>query len=225
MRVEPYEVGSFIHVVKRGARGMLITGDESDRRRFMRLLFLMNDGSINPNWARGMDDSFQLETIERTPLVKIVASTLMPNHFHLILQEIRVGGVSSFMQKLGQSMTNYFNEKYGQRGSLFQGAYRGRTISDDEYFRYVVVYVLVKNTFELYPHGGLAKAVGSFENAWKWAIEYPYSSFGAFVHGENAPAFEVEQIHDSFGSVAEFKSFSRDVIDGGKWLDYDFEKL
>lgn len=223
MRVEPYEVGSFIHVVKRGARGMSITGDESDRRRFMRLLFLMNDGSVNPNWAREVDESVALETIERTPLVKIIAATLMSNHFHLILQEIRVGGVSSFMQKLGQSMTNHFNEKYKQRGSLFQGAYRSRTISDDEYFRYVVAYVLVKNVFELYPHGGLKKATTSFKSAWEWAAQYPYSSLKAFVHGESAFIFDMEQMRESFGTVAQFKSFARDVIDGGKWLEHDFE--
>ena len=33
-------------------------------------------------------------------LVDILAYTLMPNHIHIVLQEIGIGGISKFMQKL-----------------------------------------------------------------------------------------------------------------------------
>jgi len=43
MRIEPFTAGSYVHVLKRGARGIDIVRDESDRWRFLRILFFMND--------------------------------------------------------------------------------------------------------------------------------------------------------------------------------------
>src|ERR1700722_10455963 len=114
MRVEPFTVGSYMHALKRGARGLPITEDESDKWRFLRLLYYMNDEFLDPNWYR-YDESSQTALTgrlferhnfwpERKPLVAILAYTLMPNHLHLVLKEIREGGISAFMRKLGQSM-------------------------------------------------------------------------------------------------------------------------
>lgn len=225
-RVELFGVDSFVHVVKRGARGMPITGDKEDRFRFLKLLYYMNDEYLDMNWYRidRRDLFFRPESWpKRKPLVAILAYTLMPNHLHLLLKEIREGGVTGFMQKLGQSMTNHHNEKYDEKGSIFQGAYRGRTIDSDEYLRYVAAYIMVKNVFELYPKGGLRGATEGFEDAWKWGTSYRFSSLGDYAGTNQLPILERGMIADVFSSVREFKNFARDVIDGGKWPEKDVE--
>ena len=226
MRVEPFAVDSFVHAIKRGSRGLELTVDESDKSRFLRLLFYMNDEFLDEYWYRADSERqfFRPDSWpERKPLVAMAAYTLMPNHFHLLLQEIREGGISSFMKKLSQSMTNYHNEKYDQKGSIFQGSYRGKTIDSDEYLRYVAAYIMVKNTFELYPHGGLQGGVQHFENAWQWAIEYRFSSLGDYAKGQYSPILEKRVCGELFSSPREFKKFARDVIAGGKWRETELE--
>ncbi len=227
MRVEPYAVGSYLHIVKRGARGMAITSDVSDQFRFLRLLYFMNDQFFNEDWelqVEGKHFGYRPDTWpEREPLVSILSYTLMPNHFHLLIKEIQEGGVSAFMQKLGQSMTVHFNLKYDQRGSIFQGSYRSRTISNDTYLQYVVAYISVKNTFELYPHGGLKGAMDDFEKAWKWAMTYPFSSLGTYAQNSIDPLVDLAACNEVIQAPKEFKVFAKDVILGGKWTEGEFE--
>ena len=65
----------------------------------------------------------------------------MPNHFHLLLEETEEGGISKFMQGLCVSMSKHFNIKYEEKGSLFQGAFKSRTINDDYYLDLIHVYI------------------------------------------------------------------------------------
>ncbi|MBI5644829.1 transposase [Candidatus Kaiserbacteria bacterium] len=226
MRVEPFGLGSYVHALKRGARGLPIVADELDRVRFIRMLFYMNDAHPDENWTRLR--SAELFAWPKTwqkkrPIVGILAYTLMPNHIHLLLRESTDGGISTFMKKIGQSMTNHSNEKYDQQGSLFQSSYKSRTIETDTYLRYAAAYIMVKNVFELYPRGGLAAAIGNFEKAWEWAIAYPFSSMGEYAGVRSSPVLDVEGRKNIFRSAKEFKSFSRDVVRGGRWLPVEFE--
>ena len=117
------------------------------------------------------------------------------------------------MQSLCGSMSRHFNEKYDERGSIFQGAYRSRTINTDRYVRWVISYILVKNVFELYP-GGYNRAAKEFDTAWRWSIEkYPFSSFKDFASLRGSPIEDLGAA-ELFTSSANFKSCSRDMILG-----------
>lgn len=228
MRVEPFTIGSYLHVLKRGARGVNIVRDESDKWRFLRILFFMNDEHVDFNWAvvtKGMGlFSRPQNWPERKPLVNILCYTLMPNHVHLLLQEIRKGGNSLFMKKIGQSMTEHANLKYKEKGSLFQGAYKSKTITTNEYLQHVAVYIMVKNVFELYPKGGLKGAQDNFDDAWKWSQTYSFSSFADYAATRsNSPIISKEVVGEIFDTSQKFKSFSREVVLGGKWDSTEFE--
>lgn len=217
MRVEPYSIDSYLHIMKRGARGMEIVRNNKDYLRFIRLLYYLNDEFQSDNWERNIDNlaPFErpVEWPERSPLVRIAAWTLMPNHFHLCLQEIRSGGISKFMQRLCGSMSAHFNAKYREKGSIFQGAFRSRTINDNSYLRHLAPYIMVKNVFELYPEGGLTGAIKKFEDAWRWAVEdYPFSSLSVYAKGLNSPIIERNIFHDIFEIPASFKENAREMI-------------
>lgn len=220
MRKEPYTVGSFVHVIKRGARGLPIVQDKDDRWRFLLMLNHFNDHFAPENWFRDLMDENIQHTLnrastwpEKKPMVGLEAFTLMPNHFHLILKEIEEGGVTRFMHKLGTGMAGHANVKYKQTGSLFQGPYRSRTISEDSYFRYVAAYVMVKNTFELFP-GGFRKACTSLDTAWKWAIHYPFSSLGHYAGVVDSPILSSPFLKELFPKQNDLRSFGRDMLLG-----------
>lgn len=220
MRVDEYAVGSYLHVIKRGTRGMDIVRDESDKWRFLKMLYYLNNvGGRKENWDKELlDQKIPLFTWpptwpEREPLTHVLAYTLMPNHFHLLLKETKDGGISKFMQGLCTSMSMHFNEKYKEKGSIFQGAFKARNVSDDSYLRRVAIYIMVKNTFELLP-GGLEKANDNFEIAWNKSLEYQFSSLEDYGSTRKSPIITREILLEIFPSPKDFKSFAKETMEG-----------
>jgi len=217
MRVEPHTIDSIVHITKRGSRGLPIVKDLADKERFKRLLFYTNDAYRDEYWERTTKDLDMFERPAewpaRKPWVKILAWSLMPNHFHLVLKEIKSGGIAKFMQKLGGSMTTHFNAKYAERGSIFQGSYKGRTVElhGDEYLRLLAVYVMVKNPFELYK-GGLKNAIEHFEEAYEWASSYPFCSLGDYVGAKSTPVIEKDIFGELFPNSAAFKAWAQESL-------------
>lgn len=195
---------------------MDIVRDTEDRRCFIRSLFFLNDDHQDHNVTaliNGYDDLSRPEDWpEGGPLVAVLAWTLMPNHYHLILQEMREGGIAKFMQRLGGSMSARFNAKYSETGSLFQGGYKGRVVVDDADLRWLASYVMVKNVFELYP-GGLQAAACDFDRAWEWAKENPYASLSAYAVSTSSPILAKDNVLFSLlGTPSSFKHSAKDMI-------------
>lgn len=216
MRVEPHSIGSIVHVIKRGARGLLIVRDEDERARFVRGLCYLNDTFREQFWdksTRKIHLGVRLENWpKKEPLCDILAWTLLPNHFHMILRETSEGGISKFMQKLCGSMSTYSNLKHKERGSLFQGSYRGKTadLRDDVYLKNLFVYVLIKNVFECHPKG-FTYALNNFDSAFTWGLEYSYSSLAEFMYTTDAIGVK-DAFSLSFESPKEFKSYAKEAM-------------
>lgn len=217
MRVEPAGVGSFVHVVQRGGHNTNIVRDTADRYRFVRSLYYLNDTYADPMWHRTVANvpAFERPTYwpERDPLVRILAWTLLSNHFHLLLQETREGGVAKFMQRLCGSVTVCFNKKYNERGRLFQSSYHSRIVASDSHFNYLVFYILVKNTLDMFP-GGIETAYSHFDSAWEWAGKYPFSSLQDVLTGTPGSVTDDQErlVETIIGPRDAFKREARELL-------------
>lgn len=208
-----------MHIIKRGARGMEIVRDEHDRKRFIDAIYFLNDEDRHQNWIRDAIGhppfTRPVSWSERKPLVDVLGWALLDNHLHMLLRvrEDREKGVSEFLHRLFRSMTGHFNEKYGEKGSIFQGPYKSKTVDTDDYLKYIACYVMVKNTFEMYPDG-FEKAVRDFDKAWEWAKTYPYSSLGVYMGTiESSITAEANVIHEVFPTEYDFKIAARDMLE------------
>jgi len=222
MKREKITIGSFAHVYNRGNRKQSIVRDQKDKWHFLEILYYFNDEfmAINPfhNLHRlrlDLNASFNrpLDWPERKPLVKIIAFSLLENHFHLLLEEIKEGGVTKFMRRLGTGMASYFNAKYQEVGSLFQGSYRVKIIDEEIYFKYLSVYIQVKNVFEMYP-GGLKGAIEDFDKAYEWAIQYSYCSLADYAGKRNSPLIDKDVLGELFSRPEEYKEFAKQCLIG-----------
>ena len=219
MRKEPFAKDNYVHVYNRGNRKQAIVHDNKDRDRFLHSLFYFNTEQTPVNPLRELHElRFNLNKFEwpknwrpREPIVSIIAFVLMENHFHLLLKEIKEGGISKFMQRLGTGMSMHYNIKYQESGSLFQGSYKARCADEDLYLKYLSVYVQIKNIFELYP-GGFEKAAKEFDKAYDWAINYPYCSLGDFMGVSNRGIIHKEIFTELFPSMDKYKEFARDCV-------------
>lgn len=228
MRVEPYGIDSYLHVIKRGAHAMPIVLDEMDKWRFILLLRHINDENFSEYWFRDLMNAKLANTLIRPKswpkqkkIVEILCFCLMDNHFHLLLREIIDGGVSMFMQKLGTSMSMHYNEKYEEKGTIFQGAYKAKVVDNDNYLRYLSAYIQVKNTFELYP-GGAEKAAREFDKSYNWACKFIYSSLGEYNGDRNSGIIDKGLLGEIFSKPQDYKKFARDFI--ASRSDFEIDK-
>ncbi len=225
MRKENFSVGSYVHVMKRGVRRTNIVRDEADRWRFLKLIRYLNDSNVPRNWERDITPDHIREGFKRPegwgksdPYVSVLAYCLMDNHFHLLLQERVDGGIGKFMQRVCTSMAAYFNAKYAESGSLFQGAYKARTVRSDTQLQYLAAYINVKNPFERYP-AGFDHATSEFDKAFRWAEEDPFSSLSDYVQKSHSALLDHAAIIELFDHGQGFKEFSKDVIQGRELID------
>jgi putative transposase len=72
--------------------------------------------------------------------VRLYLFCLMANHYHLIL-ETPQGNLSRFMQSLATAYSVYFNLRHRRHGHLFDGRFKAKAVSGDEYLLKLSRYV------------------------------------------------------------------------------------
>ena len=132
-------IDEFYHVFNHGNGDRLIFLDDKDKDRLVKLLYLMNSANsiLSEDTPFGQEFFFDRgETI-----VDIGAYVLMDNHYHLLLKEKIEGGISKFIQKLVTAYAMYFNARHRKRGTLFEGRFKAKHLSLDEYLRHMFAYI------------------------------------------------------------------------------------
>src|SRR3989344_4244767 len=74
-------------------------------------------------------------------IVDVIGFCLMPNHFHLIIRQIKNRGITDYMQRVLTAYAKYANTKYKKVGHVFQGPYRIVHVEDNEQLIYLSAYV------------------------------------------------------------------------------------
>ncbi|MDP3990906.1 MAG: transposase [Candidatus Nealsonbacteria bacterium] len=230
MRKEKFTEGNYIHVYNRGNRKEDIVRDTKDKWRFMQALRFFNDSHTSAHLFRvlsrskpGFDQTVfdQKESVfemgwppnwpERDPLVKILCYCLVPNHFHLLLKEIREGGIAKFMHKLGLGYGKYFNLKYNEVGRIFQGPYKAKLVDKDVYLKHLCVYIQALNVLELFP-GGFEAALRNFNEAMKFLDSYLFSSHLDYIGLRNSLIIDRDILNEFFPKPEDYKKFVYDSI-------------
>jgi len=137
--------------------------------------------------------------------VNILAYCLMPNHFHLLLQQKKEFGISRFMADFTNSYTKYFNAKHERVGPLFQGLFKAVHIESDEQLMHIVRYI------HLNPVVSYICSLENLEN-------FPYSSYREYLSSNLHPFVSPISL-DFFKSIDQFKEFTSDQIDYGRQLE------
>jgi len=140
----PFKNGEYYHIYNRGVEKREIFLCDFDYFRFFRSLkeFNQTDPVVSlyiKDRALGVRPLRMLQKDEK--IVEIISYCLNPNHFHLILKQLKDGGISEFVKRLSGGYTGYFNYKYKRTGVLFQGKFKSIHIDSNEYLLYLSAYV------------------------------------------------------------------------------------
>ncbi len=156
------------HVVIRGVGHQLIVEDDTDRQRFVATL----SSSVR------QEDGH------------IIAWCLMDNHVHILL-EMPLERVAAAMHRAETMYANWFNDRYGRVGHLFQGRYFSEPIKDEGQLLATVRYIHMNPET-----AGLA----TFDS-WAW------SSYREYV--DEPQICDVSLVRGMFDGAEDFREFTQ----------------
>lgn len=145
--------------------------DRWDYSRFLETLNFYRKSPLNMKLSNFRRNKIRKKEPEnQKEIVKIFCYCLMPNHFHLLIQQLEDDGISKFLRKVTDSYTRFFNTKHERIGPLFQGTFKAKLIESDEYVLQVSKYIHRNPT--------------SLKN-WEDDIRgYPYSSYSWYLSNQ-----------------------------------------
>lgn len=190
----PFALGEWYHCYNRGFEKNSVFRSSEEYERFLIYMFVSNSterlrvSDIPTTDLHGIYANIHQNNTE--PLVEIGAYSLMPNHVHFLVKEIREGGIASYMQRVFTGYTMYFNNKHQRTGSLFSGTFKSKHVFDDRYLKQVLPYILL-NPAELF-EPDWEYGFSSTQSISKKLLEYPYSSLIDFI-GSERPQHKIVQ--------------------------------
>jgi len=224
MRKIKFEQGKIYHIFNRGVEKRDIFVNDSDRWRFLQGMFLFNDESSSSgllwhleNKGGGLNFKTLQEALikhpeQRDPLAKIMADCLMPNHFHLLIQEIKEGGISRFMHKLGTGYTGYFNKKYKRVGGLFQGTFMAVPVENDLHLQYLLVYINALNPGQLIEPNLKEEGVKDLDSVMNYIDNFQWSTHQEYSGKRDSIVIDKGILNEFFKTPEDYKNLVRNVL-------------
>ena len=212
------------HVYNRGTEKRIIFLNEEDYFRFVHDLYEFNNVDFTLNLARTIvrglaSNNNSNNKKPRDLLVNIIAFCLMPNHFHLILRQLKEGGIAKFMQKIGTGYTMYFNQKNQRNGALFQGTFKAILVDKDNYFLPLINYVHL-NPVELIEPNQKQEGIKDWGKINEFLENYRWSSYLDYANIKNFPSvLNKGFLAGYFKNGENYKNFIN------QWLTKDLEPI
>lgn len=223
-RKEQLVTGEYYHLVIRGIDEHKLFRDTNDYYRGIFSIYEFNNTKKVEIRERrrsrakikscGLRESADL----RNKLVEVLAFCLMPNHFHLLVKQLKDGGVVKFMTKLGIGYAKYFNTKYKRKGYVFQNRFVSVHIENEKQLIAVLMYIHT-NPISLIESGWKENGIKNVKKALNFLENYKWSSHLDYLGKKNLPSVtERDFLLEIMNGQQEYKRFFED------WLKYKARK-
>ena len=174
------------HVYNRGTNKEILFRDKQDHRAFLFRLGLalgIKSEVLNKNEITKSPKSRVRITKSPAGLFKLHSFCLMPNHFHLLIEQTSDIPISSLIQKICTSFSMYINKKYKRVGHLFQGNFKSVLIESNPQLMWATSYI----------HMNPVKS-----NIVIKAEEYDWSSYKDYMEDRNLPIIHKDFVFGIF---------------------------
>ncbi len=219
MRNLVFTNGEFYHIYNRGTDKRRVFLQNKDYERFILGMKLFN--SLEPiNHFNRLLAEVSPRPNRPEALVKIVAYCLMPNHFHLILEQVQENGISKYIQKLLTGYTMYFNKRYERSGVLFQGVFKSKHIKDNSYLLHLTRYIHLNPVEAITPNCHDMQLLNRLLNKFKWSSYFDYIGIR---QGESI-VDNSEIVLNQFKNKKKYRDFVLGLI-GKKRIDSDWPRF
>lgn len=131
------------------------------------------------------------------------AYSIIPNHGHIIFQQVTENPVANLMHRLQGGFTQYWNTKYQKVGHIFQGRYKCSLCQEESYLLELVRYAHLNA-----PRAGLVRL----------PEEYPWCSHRDYLSSSHDTFVNTELIKSYFANIQAFDSFVKSGLSKSKQL-------
>ncbi len=226
MRKLKFFPGNLYHLFNRGNARQNIFYNDKDRYRFLQGLYISNNSNSNLGLTHLERDKtgctlleikeiFECNKIFYNPFVKIYADCLMPNHYHLLVEEVKEGGLVRFMQRSGNSYGKYFATKYDRPGSLFQGRFKAVRVETDDQLKYLLAYINIINPAQILESELKEAGIKNFGKVWNFADNYNWSTHQEFMgRRESILIHKSDILKEIFSTSKDYADFVKSILRG-----------
>jgi len=171
-RIKYYD-GQFYHICNKSISNYAIFRSVKYAQRFLDVVDYYNNTEDIQNFGkeRQLKELILpgLLQVNESRIVDLYAYCVMPDHYHLLFKVIEPHHITSYISKVQNSYTRYYNLQSQRKGPLWQSHFRAVQISSDEQLLHVSRYIHLNPT--------TAKLV---DNPYQW----PYSSYFSYIHSD-----------------------------------------
>ena len=165
-----FVAGEYYHVFNRGAVRQSLFLDERDYEYFLR----------------------RLKRYSKIFNVTVIVYCLMRNHYHLLLHQNDLPSIETLMQRLGNSYSKYFNNRYQKTGAVFEDRFKALHVGRDDYLHHLCRYI----------HGNPVKdGLAARPDLW------PYSNYLEWIGKRSGELVDRAFIEARFSSIARYQQY------------------
>lgn len=147
-----------------------------------------------------------MEDSIRTYGVRVHAYTIMPNHFHLLVQTPKAN-LSEFMRHFNICYTGWFNFRHDRCGHLFQGRYKAFLVDADNYLLEVSRYIHLN-------HARSLQKDPTNQDLWSKTMSYKWSSLPGYINDRSTLRFiTYDLVLEMIGGRRSYRDFVKDGIE------------
>jgi putative transposase len=199
-------IGELYHTLNRGTDKRIIFSNKKDYERFIVNMILFNTEQEPVRNISRYNIELACQKIPTKQLVKIHAFSLMPNHFHFILEQVAKNGIARFMHRIEMGYSRFFNITKTRNGNLFQGTYKMTHIDNDAYRLYLPLYIHL-NALELLPteKNWKEKGVKNKASSLNFLRNYQWSSLSEYLEIKSYPFVSREILDELYQNPKEWE--------------------
>src|SRR3990167_1513520 len=183
--------GAYYHVYNKGIEDRIIFADDADYQVFLGYLedylspkktpeSTKKDFTVNGRVFRGVPH----QPKNYFKKVELVAYSLKPDHFHLLLREITQKSLQAFVRSLATRYAMYFNRKYRRTGTLFAGPYKSVIVGNETSLLLLTRYLHKAGGYSSYPEYSGAKVTPWVKTKLVLSIKNSKGEYKDFVEKE-----------------------------------------
>lgn len=185
--------GEYYHIYNRGVDKQVLFRRNKDFERFLLLLYFCNRPERLPR-ELSIDTTLSVVHTEDR-LASVCCYTVMPNHFHVKLQQIHPDGIQQLLQRVQMAYAKYNNKLRERKGRLFESTYQCVHVGNEAQWLHLTNYIHL-NPLDLSGIPWREGASIDWKKAKAFLDSYPWSSYRAFSgKKEVLPIIDEEYLH------------------------------
>ncbi|MFA5936892.1 MAG: transposase [Candidatus Paceibacterota bacterium] len=183
---------TIVHIYNRGNNREKIFYDKSDYSAFLFRIGLclgIDQETLKKENILSVSNS-RIRINPNNNLFKLHAFCLMPNHFHLLIEQCEDTPISKLISQVCTSYAMYINKKYKRVGHVFQDQFKSVLIDNDPQLIWTSAYIHMNPVKD-----GLVKN----------PEDYKWSSYIDFISNRNLSIVNKEFLLSVFGNIKDFE--------------------